>query len=187
MRVIFFIFVLLGNFVNGQAIDPSKSRINVYEHLIKEIYKINHTQTNQKIYIDPSIYQFGHVEMTSFGLYFHEPIINIDQNFCQNLSNATCVEKSAIDQFDLDKLLINHQDEKYVDFYGIYAPLDHWFAFIKHLFHVTLENEHRGNVELTFPVKHLYYKGGKKVNELILFKYKLDNDLNVLHYQKINI
>lgn len=187
MRMIFFITLLFGCFVNGQTIDPINSRIQVYEHLINEIYKLNSNHKGKKIYIDASIYNFEQVEMTSMGLYFYNASFKNEKEFCSNLSHGSCVDKVEIDQFDLDKLLKEHHDEKYVDFYGIYAPLDHWYNFISHIFHTTLQNEFAGTISLTFPVKHVYFKEGKKTMETLFFNYKLDKDLKIVHYQKINL
>lgn len=180
------VFIILFSVLDAQDVHPNKVRKAVYDVILNDVLNLKKSYINKEIYIDATVNKFDDVLMNSYGVQLSDPEYVNDEEFCKILQQSKCVEKLAIDQFTLSKVYQNHKDENYVDFYGIYAPLDHWYSVIHNTFQYLLQNDKPNASTIIIPVKNVYFKNGEIMTNHFFYQFNLDNEFKIKSYQKIN-
>lgn len=185
MKSIYIISLLISTVLFGQNKHPNDIRKIIYDTILSDIQSINSTYINKQIYVDATVPKFDDVEMSPFGVILKSPEYKVDNEFCKILQNTSCVDKIEIDHFKHEKVFQIHDDKAYIDFYGIYAPLDHWFQLIQHTFETMLMENKPENTKVLIPVKHVYFDNNFQIEEHFLYKINLDKDFKINSFQRI--
>ncbi|RLZ12215.1 hypothetical protein [Faecalibacter macacae] len=180
------VLTTLFSMLNAQEIHPNNVRKAVYDSILNDISNNRKIYTIKEIYVDATVNKFDDIEMTSYGVKLSDPEYVNDEEFCKILNNTKCVDKLKIDQFTLSKIYQEHKDEKYTDFYGIYAPLDHWYTVIHHTFQYLLQNDKPQFSSVTIPVKNVYFKNGDVITNHYFYHFDLDKDFKIISFKRIN-
>lgn len=185
MRLLLTITMLCSTLLLGQNFHPNNVRKAVYDTILSDIKTINPMYFKKRIVVDATVGKFDDVVMTTFGVKLADPEYKSDLEFCKILPETSCVEKLEIDQFKHEKVLQNHDDNAYDDFYGIYAPIDHWFEVIQHTFEALLMNEKPKKTTVIIPMKNVYLKNGENIETNYFYKITLDNQFKIIQFQRI--
>jgi len=180
-------FIFLGVVSQAQEKEPDQIRVSIYEAIIKDLQSLNPTYPIKQFEIDPTINVFEKVELTSSGINYYNPSYKADLDFCNSIDDVSCVNKYSIDNFRLTKVLQNHKDNAYTDYFGLYAPLDHWFQFTSALFQNLLQNKKSTTTAINIPVKHVYFKNAEEIINHYMYKIVMDENFKIIKNQRINL
>ena len=185
MKILKLVLLFFPFFGFAQVIHPNEIRKNIYDFIIEDINKTKKDYPIKVIYLDSEINKFNNIELTTFGIDFIKPIYERDETYCNLFSGVECVEKLAIDNYTVQKVLVNHKDQDYQDFYGIYAPLDSWYNVVSGVIKSAFQNEKVTSADVTIPVKNVYLKNGNQIIETSFYQFKLDKNFKIINNQKI--
>lgn len=180
------LFILSFTILQGQEIHPNHVRKAVYDIIINDIKEQRKSYNLKEIYIDATVNKFDEVEMTTYGVKLSDPEYINDQEFCKVLNFGKCVDKILIDQFSLSKVYKEHKDQNYVDFYGIYAPLDHWYNVIHNTFQYLLLKDKPQFSTVTIPVKNVFYEDGIEMTRYYFYNFTINKDFKIDSFKMIN-
>lgn len=184
-NVLVLLFLLLLNVLNAQEIHPNFVRKAIYDSIIKDINSNKKSYIIKEIYVDATVNKFDDIEMNTYGVQLSDPEYINDDEFCKVLTNVKCVKKIEIDQFSLNKIYQEHNDKEHMDFYGVYAPLDHWYNVIHNTFQYYLQQEKPQYSSVIIPVKNVFFKDAKVITDYFFYQFNLDKDFKITSFQKI--
>ena len=116
--------------IQAQNVNPNEIRLKVYDTITHDINKQHPEYLHKKIVIDPTINKFNDLQMDEFGVKLDSVIYDANRSFCTKFSPYQCVQKFEIDRFKLTNVYKDKNETLNHEFYGIYAPLDHWYDVI---------------------------------------------------------
>ena len=173
------LFLLFSSFIFAQSVSTNEVKKNIYQLIINDINKTNSTYPIKLIYLDATMNKFNSIDLFSFDINLTEPDYKKDETICKMFSNVTCTEKFQIDNFKLTKVYNEHKDTDYPDFYGIYAPLDHWYQYVYQMVYNNLSKDKIGAEEI-IPVKHMFYRNGIVINETLFYKFLINENGEII-------
>lgn len=185
LNLITFIFIF--GIVNAQEKSPNQIRKEIYSLIIKDLKAKNDNLPLKKIVIDHTISKYKNITFDTFGIKLEEEETSQDSSICKNFDNIACVDPIEINRFTLNKIYQNHNDSDYVDFYGIYSPVDKWYNLIFALAKNSFENEKSKGFNIHIPVRNVYYKNGKQMNQLYVYQFDLDQNFEIISYKNVKI
>jgi len=180
-------FILVFGFANAQEIHPNEIRKNIYSLIIKDLKSKNEKLSIKKIVIDQTINKYKDISIDTFGIKLEGEEAHIDTTICSNFENIECVNPIEINRFTLNKIYQKHFDGDYVDFYGIYAPIDKWYNLIYALAKNTLENDKSNGISVHIPVRNVYFEKGIQINQLFIYQFDLNINFEIISYKSVKI
>ena len=180
-------FVLFFGLVNAQDKHPNEVRKAIYSLIIKDLKSKNEKLPIKKIVIDQTINKYNHIALETFGVKLEGEEASKDATICANFDHVECVDPIEINRFTLNKIYQKHVDSDYVDFYGIYAPIDKWYTMIYALAKNTLENEKSNGFSVQIPVRNVYFEKGIQINQLIIYQFDLNKNFEIISYKSVKI
>ncbi len=187
MRKILLIIVVFAVQLQAQIIHPDELRRAIYESIQTDIQQKNPQNLNKQIYLDNTIGKVEYVDLLNVDLVLSEPKYQNDKNFCQQMFNVNCVDKYQIDHYKLAKIYNEHKDTDYPDFYGIYAPIDHWYQLVYQILNNNLKKEDKVKAEIVIPVKNTYFKDGVICTNLYFYKYIINENFEIIKKENIKL
>lgn len=185
-RLKFIITLFFPLFITAQDVHPNTIRTQIYKAIIDDLNTINKHLPLKQIDVDVTINTFENIDFNSVGIDLINPHYANDKSFCNFIAVSKCVNKIEIDKFSLSKILVNHKDEEYVNYFGIYAPLDHWYELVNHSLKIALLKEKPLKTSVIIPVKNVYFNKGEVVNRTFFYEIILDQDFKITSKKKIN-
>lgn len=187
MKILNILFLFCSIHLFSQFSNTNDLRKEIYELILVDINKNKPNYPIKQIYIDGTVNKFKNIDLLSFDILFSDPEYVNDKEFCQLFFNVSCVEKFEIDSYKLSKVYNEHKDEDYPDFYGIYAPTDHWFQLVNQIVSNSLEKGAKTKAEIIIPVKNTYFKNGKVSSETLIYKFLIDENFKIIKSQWIKV
>jgi hypothetical protein len=187
MKILFHIILLFSIQLYSQSKHPDEIRKEVYESILLDINNTKKDYPDKLIYLDNTINKFDYVDLLSVDLVLSDPKYFNNKHFCNQLFNVKCVDKIEIDQYKLVKVFKEHKDLDYPDFYGIYAPTDHWYQLVYQILNNNLKNDSKIEAEVVIPVRNIYFKKGVPVDDLYIYKYSIDENFKIINKGKLKL
>jgi hypothetical protein len=172
--------------IKAQLVNPNEIRVKIYDTIYKDIQKQSSPSIQKEIVIDPNINKFSDYKMDEFGLKLDSVRYDPNINFCTKTSPYKCVAKFDIDRYTVVNVYKDKKESVSTDFYGIYAPLDHWYNLIYYAAVKHFEKDRKFNFTTILPVRNVRMKEGEIIERYYFYKFNFDESFRILKFEKIN-
>lgn len=179
MNILRILVFLSSSFLFAQNREINDVKNNIYQLILNDVNKTNLAYPNKLVYLDNTMNKFNTIDLFSFDINLNEPEYKKDEAVCKIFNNVVCTDKILIDNFKLTKIYNEHYDTDYPDFYGIYAPLDHWYQYVYQTVNNNLSKDKIG-VEEIIPVKHVFYRNGIVIIETLFYKFLINENGEII-------
>lgn len=187
LKPLFVFSFFLSSTIFAQKIHPNDIRLEIYNKITNDIKSNLPHYLNKQILIDSSVPKYNDVNISTDGIILRQPEIELKPEICNFIFNVKCVNQDEIDNYELIKIYQNHVDTENIDFYGIYAPIDHWHQLILNTLKSQMLNDKPYETIIYIPVKHQYFEGEQVMKEMWLYVVELDKEFKINNFKSVKL
>ncbi len=183
-----FFYVLFMSFslsVSAQVVSPDEIRVKIYDTILSDINKQHFPGVNHQIVIDPTINKFKDYKMDEFGVKLDSVVYDQNLKFCAKTSAYKCVTKFEIDQYKIVNVFKDKKEAIAQNFYGIYAPLDHWYNLIYYAAVNHFEKDRTFQFSVVIPVRNVSLQGDQMKELIYFYQINFDERFKILKFEKL--